>query len=546
MRKVVSRGGGGDESKRHETGRDDDHHRERSPDQLQQEYLTGLERRRAELQHRLRELEHKERKLYEEGADSHYSRTNQKQEQTPEMDAHSKVASALVPQSTLVVSNHNEGQQAHTTTTTTREHREYSRDTGRDRSRDKNNDRDRDRDKDRGRDKDRNKARERETERDRGREKDRDGERDREKDRERDRPNGRDERRNREREHSRTLEVDRRRDDELTVRGRRESFAEEPYSAKRKREETGPFQVAKRVVISGDAGGTEQQRNRKMFGMLIGTLQRFKQDESTKSEKDLLREQVEEKVKTQTLEEHARLLENERTSVKKAKEEFQEQLEALSKEILEKQMSSLNGAWEYQRRLLDNSQFHKTETKPSIYYTVNTSAHRSTPSTIPSTRPHTAALHLHPSHHLNASLYRPRLAPDLTPKKNTKTPTTKRRKKRKRTKKSRKKAKTSTTKRTTTTTKRKRKTRTNQRKPQVTQRKKRKMIAVLLWHPKQTPLLLLSFLLPRPLFLLLVLTDISSRLDPPKMISCACNGERERHHCSRVRKSFCKIDTIDV
>eukprot|EP01087_Luapelamoeba_hula_P008134 TRINITY_DN2016_c0_g1_i1.p1 TRINITY_DN2016_c0_g1~~TRINITY_DN2016_c0_g1_i1.p1 ORF type:complete len:493 (-),score=122.14 TRINITY_DN2016_c0_g1_i1:124-1602(-) len=381
MRKVVSRGGGGDESKRHETGRDDDHHRERSPDQLQQEYLTGLERRRAELQHRLRELEHKERKLYEEGADSHYSRTNQKQEQTPEMDAHSKVASALVPQSTLVVSNHNEGQQAHTTTTTTREHREYSRDTGRDRSRDKNNDRDRDRDKDRGRDKDRNKARERETERDRGREKDRDGERDREKDRERDRPNGRDERRNREREHSRTLEVDRRRDDELTVRGRRESFAEEPYSAKRKREETGPFQVAKRVVISGDAGGTEQQRNRKMFGMLIGTLQRFKQDESTKSEKDLLREQVEEKVKTQTLEEHARLLENERTSVKKAKEEFQEQLEALSKEILEKQMSSLNGAWEYQRRLLDNSQFHKTETKPSIYYTVNTSAHRSTPST---------------------------------------------------------------------------------------------------------------------------------------------------------------------
>eukprot|EP01087_Luapelamoeba_hula_P008138 TRINITY_DN2016_c0_g1_i8.p1 TRINITY_DN2016_c0_g1~~TRINITY_DN2016_c0_g1_i8.p1 ORF type:complete len:427 (-),score=108.24 TRINITY_DN2016_c0_g1_i8:124-1404(-) len=315
------------------------------------------------------------------------------------MDAHSKVASALVPQSTLVVSNHNEGQQAHTTTTTTREHREYSRDTGRDRSRDKNNDRDRDRDKDRGRDKDRNKARERETERDRGRdkdrnkarereterdrgrEKDRDGERDREKDRERDRPNGRDERRNREREHSRTLEVDRRRDDELTVRGRRESFAEEPYSAKRKREETGPFQVAKRVVISGDAGGTEQQRNRKMFGMLIGTLQRFKQDESTKSEKDLLREQVEEKVKTQTLEEHARLLENERTSVKKAKEEFQEQLEALSKEILEKQMSSLNGAWEYQRRLLDNSQFHKTETKPSIYYTVNTSAHRSTPST---------------------------------------------------------------------------------------------------------------------------------------------------------------------
>jgi len=110
-----------------------------------------------------------------------------------------------------------------------------------------------------------------------------------------------------------------------------------------------------------------------MFGVLLGTLQRFKKEEDTKSEKDILREKVEEQVKHQVIEEHQQLVDKEREQIQKDKEEQLALKEALTKEIEEKEIAFMNDKWEKQRKLLSNPLFRKTTSQPSIYYSIKQS-----------------------------------------------------------------------------------------------------------------------------------------------------------------------------
>jgi len=115
----------------------------------------------------------------------------------------------------------------------------------------------------------------------------------------------------------------------------------------------------------------ERQRNKKIFGLLLGTLQRFHQESSTQSEKEQKRKEVEEKVQSQVVEEHTQMLDKQRSVVREEKEKQQTLREELLKEIEEKEMQFMNSKWERHRNLLANPRFRKTVAVPCIYYVVN-------------------------------------------------------------------------------------------------------------------------------------------------------------------------------
>lgn len=113
------------------------------------------------------------------------------------------------------------------------------------------------------------------------------------------------------------------------------------------------------------AQGTDEQsraRNRRMFGCLLGTLQKFCQEESRLKQKEDMKAQIEKKLEAQEIQE--------RENMKKERQNLFSDRKRQQLEIrkLEMKMNHLREfeVWEKSKRDLGN--FIKTKTKPPVYY----------------------------------------------------------------------------------------------------------------------------------------------------------------------------------
>jgi len=112
--------------------------------------------------------------------------------------------------------------------------------------------------------------------------------------------------------------------------------------------------------------GKLKERNKKMFGFLLGTLQQFKKDMSVKSEAHSRREQIEMKVEAKVVEEQDKLIEQHKQLLVEKKQKAEALKEAIRKKEEEKEQQLLTLQWKRHRQLLSN--FIKTKTQPSIFY----------------------------------------------------------------------------------------------------------------------------------------------------------------------------------
>eukprot|EP01100_Stratorugosa_tubuloviscum_P007728 TRINITY_DN3190_c1_g1_i1.p1 TRINITY_DN3190_c1_g1~~TRINITY_DN3190_c1_g1_i1.p1 ORF type:complete len:359 (+),score=175.61 TRINITY_DN3190_c1_g1_i1:121-1197(+) len=252
------------------------------------------------------------------------------------------------------------------------------------------NERERERDRDRERnrepeiDRDRNRDRERERERDRGRDRERDRGRDIDRERERERERERD--RNRERERIRERERARDQLNEEDPHETREKFnaeREKSYPEREKRlaemfEEKKPkipstvttlkpfAVVGEKPTPSVELDDRLKQRNRKMFGFLVNTLQDFKKTITNKSEQHIKREEVEKQIEAKVNEEKERLHEQHQRTIKEEREAKFRLKEEARKREREKQAKELEEFVQRQSTFLQN--FLRTKAEPSIYY----------------------------------------------------------------------------------------------------------------------------------------------------------------------------------
>jgi len=107
-------------------------------------------------------------------------------------------------------------------------------------------------------------------------------------------------------------------------------------------------------------------RNRKMFGVLVGTLNKFKTDISQKSDALMRREKLEKEVDQKVQQDKEVITQQLAEELKEKKEKAQEKKEELRKQFEEKSQELMNLKWNTQRAHL--SHFMKTEAKPCIYY----------------------------------------------------------------------------------------------------------------------------------------------------------------------------------
>lgn len=113
------------------------------------------------------------------------------------------------------------------------------------------------------------------------------------------------------------------------------------------------------------AQGTDEQskaRNRRMFGCLLGTLQKFCQEESRLKEKEDMKAQVEKKLEQQAIAERENL----------RKEKFNllsdRKRQQLQIRLLEQKMTRLREFEIWEKSKMDLLKFIKTRTKPCIYF----------------------------------------------------------------------------------------------------------------------------------------------------------------------------------
>jgi len=109
-----------------------------------------------------------------------------------------------------------------------------------------------------------------------------------------------------------------------------------------------------------------KSRNRKLFGVMVGTLQQFKSQIQRKTEADQRREQMQQKVEQRVKTEEATLKEDQRRQLaeQKAKElAAREEIKLLQEQ---KELELLNLKWGNHRSQL--SVYLKTEAKPCIYF----------------------------------------------------------------------------------------------------------------------------------------------------------------------------------
>jgi len=125
--------------------------------------------------------------------------------------------------------------------------------------------------------------------------------------------------------------------------------------------------VGEKPRPSLDASSKEaKSRNKRVFGLVLSTLQGFKTDLNKKSQAALRREELEQKVETKVVQEHENFTEQQKRAIQEEKEKESALREQIKKNQEEKEQLILKFKWEQQRTQL--SKFIRTETKPYIYF----------------------------------------------------------------------------------------------------------------------------------------------------------------------------------
>jgi len=159
--------------------------------------------------------------------------------------------------------------------------------------------------------------------------------------------------------------------DEQSAKRTRASSVEKPVSSQS--ESRQPKLTSAIVAPMGEKqkesshrGGNDKTRNRKMFGVVLGTLNRFKSDINQKTEALIRREKLEKEVDTKVRQDQEALQTKITDELKQEKEKVQQKREELKKKLEEKEQELMNMSWSTHRKHL--SHFEKTTTKPCIYY----------------------------------------------------------------------------------------------------------------------------------------------------------------------------------
>ena len=113
---------------------------------------------------------------------------------------------------------------------------------------------------------------------------------------------------------------------------------------------------------SGAGGKVGNARNRRMFGLLLGTLVKFKEDERTKEQQAEKRKAVELKLEEKQREERDRV-QRERFQLFSDRRRHQAKLRALEQKM---ELVEIHSAWESETHSLEN--FIRTTAKPHVFF----------------------------------------------------------------------------------------------------------------------------------------------------------------------------------
>lgn len=116
------------------------------------------------------------------------------------------------------------------------------------------------------------------------------------------------------------------------------------------------------IVEAQGSDPASRARNRRMFGSLLGTLQKFCQEESRLKQKEQKKAQIEKKLEDQQNQERE-IMKKERQNLYNNRKRQQMEIK-----MLENKMNLMKefGTWEESKKPLMN--FIRTKTKPRIYY----------------------------------------------------------------------------------------------------------------------------------------------------------------------------------
>lgn len=116
------------------------------------------------------------------------------------------------------------------------------------------------------------------------------------------------------------------------------------------------------IVEAQGSDPASRARNRRMFGSLLGTLQKFCQEESRLKQKEQKKAQIEKKLEEQQNQERE-IMKKERQNLYNTRKRQQMEIK-----MLENKMNLMKefGTWEESKKPLMN--FIRTKTKPRIYY----------------------------------------------------------------------------------------------------------------------------------------------------------------------------------
>lgn len=117
-----------------------------------------------------------------------------------------------------------------------------------------------------------------------------------------------------------------------------------------------------------------KKRNKKMFGVLLGTLQQFKKDIEQHTEVDQKRHEIDAMVQSKVEHERDELMEQHKKIIHEQKERELALAEELRRKQEATELALLESKWSRNRSLLSSPLFHKTRQSPPVYFAFNPSA----------------------------------------------------------------------------------------------------------------------------------------------------------------------------